>query len=66
MGACAPRADGLFDGLFGRGAVAVGDLDWLQALLDVEAALARAAERAGITGRRRWRRGHRCGTCGAA
>ncbi len=40
----------MFDGLFGRGAVAVGDLDWLQALLDVEAALARAAERAGITG----------------
>jgi 3-carboxy-cis,cis-muconate cycloisomerase len=40
--------DGLFDGLFARGAVAVGDLDWLQALLDVEAALARAAERAGL------------------
>ena len=42
--------DGLFDALFGRGAVRAGDLDWLQALLDAEAALARAAERAGLTG----------------
>jgi 3-carboxy-cis,cis-muconate cycloisomerase len=42
--------EGLFDALFGRGAVGAGDLDWLQALLDVEAALARAAERAGLTG----------------
>lgn len=39
---------GLFDGLFARGAVCVGDLDWLQALLDAEAGLARAAERAGL------------------
>jgi 3-carboxy-cis,cis-muconate cycloisomerase len=41
--------EGLFDALLRRGAVGVGDLDWLQALLDVEAALARAAERAGLT-----------------
>jgi len=40
--------EGLFDGLFGRGAVGASDLDWLQALLDTEAALARAAERAGL------------------
>jgi 3-carboxy-cis,cis-muconate cycloisomerase len=45
-----PPTDGLFDGLFTRGAVGVGDLDWLQALLDTEAALARAAERAGLAG----------------
>jgi 3-carboxy-cis,cis-muconate cycloisomerase len=41
--------EGLFGALFGRGAVGTGDLDWLQAMLDVEAALARAAERAGVT-----------------
>ena len=40
--------DGLFDALFGRGGAGTGDLDWLQALLDAEAALARAAERAGL------------------
>jgi 3-carboxy-cis,cis-muconate cycloisomerase len=40
--------DGLFDGLFGHGAVGVGDRDWLQAMLDTEAALARALERAGL------------------
>jgi 3-carboxy-cis,cis-muconate cycloisomerase len=40
--------DGLFSQLFGRGAVAVGDEDWLQAMLDAEAALARALERAGL------------------
>jgi 3-carboxy-cis,cis-muconate cycloisomerase len=40
---------GLFDALFARGAVGTGDLDWLQAMLDVEAALTRAAERAGFT-----------------
>jgi 3-carboxy-cis,cis-muconate cycloisomerase len=45
-----PGREGLFDALFGRGAVGTGDLDWLQALLDAEAALARAAERAGLTG----------------
>jgi 3-carboxy-cis,cis-muconate cycloisomerase len=40
--------DGLFDALFSRGAVSVGDLDWLQAMLDTEAALARALELAGL------------------
>ena len=40
--------DGLFGGLFGRGAVGVSDADWLQAMLDTEAALARALERAGL------------------
>jgi 3-carboxy-cis,cis-muconate cycloisomerase len=40
--------DGLFSGLFGRGAVRVADLDWLQAMLDTEAALARALETAGL------------------
>jgi 3-carboxy-cis,cis-muconate cycloisomerase len=41
-------AEGLFSGLFGRGAVSVGDQDWLQAMLDTEAALARALEHAGL------------------
>jgi 3-carboxy-cis,cis-muconate cycloisomerase len=45
-----PGREGLFDALFGRGAVGTSDQDWLQALLDAEAALARAAERAGLTG----------------
>ena len=40
--------DGLFGGLFARGAVRVGDRDWLQAMLDTEAALARALARAGL------------------
>jgi 3-carboxy-cis,cis-muconate cycloisomerase len=40
--------DGLFGSLFSRGAVSVDDRDWLQALLDTEAALARALERAGL------------------
>ena len=44
----ASGAEGLFGGLFGRGAVAVSDQDWLQAMLDTEAALARALERAGL------------------
>jgi len=39
---------GLFGGLFSRGAVSVGDRDWLQAMLDTEAALARALEQAGL------------------
>jgi 3-carboxy-cis,cis-muconate cycloisomerase len=41
---------GLFDGVLARGAVreAVGDRAWLQAMLDFEAALARAEARAGI------------------
>jgi 3-carboxy-cis,cis-muconate cycloisomerase len=40
--------DGLFAGLFDRGAADTGDRAWLQALLDTEAALARAVERAGL------------------
>ena len=45
-----PLSDGLFGGLFRRGPVAqqVSDAAWLQALLDVEAALARASARAGV------------------
>lgn len=41
---------GLFDGIFARGdaAAAVSDPAWLDALLDVEAALARAAARTGL------------------
>ena len=39
---------GLFGALFGRGAAGVSDRDWVQAMLDTEAALARALERAGI------------------
>jgi 3-carboxy-cis,cis-muconate cycloisomerase len=40
--------EGLFGGLFSRSAVDVDDRDWLQAMLDAEAALARALERAGL------------------
>jgi 3-carboxy-cis,cis-muconate cycloisomerase len=40
--------DGLFGGVFGRGAVDASDRAWLQAMLDTEAALARALERAGL------------------
>ena len=39
---------GLFAGIFGRGGVDTGDEAWLQAMLDAEAALARAVERAGL------------------
>ena len=39
---------GLFSGLFEAGTVTVDDTAWLQAMLDTEAALARAAERAGL------------------
>ncbi len=39
---------GLFSDLFGHGAADVGDLAWLQAMLDTEAALTRALERAGL------------------
>src|SRR5579862_435741 len=39
---------GVFGGVFNRGGVATGDMAWLQALLDTEAALARALERAGL------------------
>jgi len=39
---------GLFGGLFDRGAAGTDDAAWLQAMLDTEAALARAVERAGL------------------
>jgi 3-carboxy-cis,cis-muconate cycloisomerase len=39
---------GLFSGVFGRGDVDAGDQAWLAAMLDTEAALARALERAGL------------------
>ncbi|HYK67967.1 MAG TPA: lyase family protein [Streptosporangiaceae bacterium] len=39
---------GLFGDLFGRGGAGPADQDWLQAMLDTEAALARALERAGL------------------
>lgn len=41
-------SQGLFDGVFGRGAVDTSDQAWLQAMLDTEAALARALEQAGL------------------
>ncbi|MPY97611.1 MAG: 3-carboxy-cis,cis-muconate cycloisomerase [Actinophytocola sp.] len=43
-------SDGLFDGVLAAGPVAelVGDAEWLRALLDVEAALARAEADAGL------------------
>jgi 3-carboxy-cis,cis-muconate cycloisomerase len=40
---------GLFSALFARGDVEAGDDAWLQAMLDTEAALARAVERAGLS-----------------
>ena len=43
-------SEGLFDGVFGRGAVDTSDQAWLQAMLDTEAALARALEQAGMAG----------------
>jgi 3-carboxy-cis,cis-muconate cycloisomerase len=42
------RRDGLFSGLFDRGQAHTGDEAWLRAMLDTEAALARALERAGL------------------
>ena len=45
-----PNARGLFGGVFARGGVEADDAAWLQAMLDAEAGLARALERAG------WRR----------
>ena len=39
---------GLFDGVFSRGAAGTGSRAWLRAMLDTEAALARALERAGL------------------
>ena len=43
-----PNARGLFGGVFARGGVEADDTAWLQAMLDTEAALARALERAGL------------------
>ena len=43
-----PNARGLFGGVFARGGVEVDDTAWLQAMLDAEAGLARALERAGL------------------
>jgi 3-carboxy-cis,cis-muconate cycloisomerase len=40
--------DSLFGALFDHGATGIGDSAWLQAMLDAEAALARALERAGL------------------
>jgi len=42
------NARGLFGGVFARGGVEAGDAAWLQAMLDAEAGLARALERAGL------------------
>ena len=39
----------LFGGVFARGAAVTSDTAWLQAMLDAEAGLARALERAGLT-----------------
>jgi 3-carboxy-cis,cis-muconate cycloisomerase len=43
-----PNTRGLFGGVFARGGVEADDAAWLQALLDAEAGLARALERAGL------------------
>jgi 3-carboxy-cis,cis-muconate cycloisomerase len=43
-----PNERGLFGGVFARGGVEAGDVAWLQAMLDAEAGLARALERAGL------------------
>ena len=43
-----PSARVLFGGVFARGGVDTGDTAWLQAMLDAEAGLARALERAGL------------------
>ena len=43
-----PSARGLFGGVFARGGVEADDTAWLQAMLDAEAGLARALERAGL------------------
>src|ERR1700758_3239634 len=44
-----PNARGLFGGVYARGGVEADDAAWLQAMLDAEAGLARALERAGLT-----------------
>jgi 3-carboxy-cis,cis-muconate cycloisomerase len=43
-----PAAKGLFGGVFNRGGADTSDTAWLQAMLDAEAGLARALERAGL------------------
>jgi 3-carboxy-cis,cis-muconate cycloisomerase len=43
-----PNVRGLFGGVFARGGVEADDRAWLQAMLDAEAGLARALERAGL------------------
>jgi len=43
-----PGARGWFGGVFDRGGAATDDAAWLQAMLDAEAGLARALERAGL------------------
>src|SRR5205807_7420254 len=43
-----PNTRGLFGGVFARGGVEADDAAWLQAMLDAEAGLARALERAGL------------------
>ncbi len=43
-----PNVRGLFGGVFARGGVEADDTAWLQAMLDAEAGLARALERAGL------------------
>ena len=43
-----PNERGLFGGVFARGGVEADDTAWLQAMLDAEAGLARALERAGL------------------
>lgn len=47
-GEAEPEAVELFAGLFDTGGTRTGDEAWLQAMLDTEAALARALERAGL------------------
>lgn len=44
----AGTSGGLFGGVFARGGAIIDDRAWLQAMLDVEAGLARALERAGL------------------
>src|ERR1700723_4631317 len=43
-----PSTRGLFGGVFARGGADTSDIAWLQAMLDAEAGLARALERAGL------------------
>ncbi|HEX8006408.1 MAG TPA: lyase family protein, partial [Trebonia sp.] len=45
------KQGGLFSGVFARGGAETGDAAWLQAMLDAEAGLARALERAGLAPR---------------